>query len=90
MLSHEVMVGDSPTALDSTTHKFGVAGGQSVIVRNVSGVTVYLGGEDVTVEEGTPVDAGEWSPGIDLAAAERLYGVVAVGTAAVRVLEAGV
>jgi len=64
--------------------------GQSVLVSNpVGGVSVYLGGSDVTTANGYLLLAGEKVPA-DLGGKEILYGCVASGTQSVYVLRTGV
>ena len=87
--SRAVTVATTATRLDSTDETDDRSG-SSIAVYNASSVTVYIGGSDVTTANGVPVSASSWSPGIDLGGNEALYGIVASGTAAVNVLEAGV
>jgi hypothetical protein len=51
------------------------------LIANVGSATVYLGGSGVTTANGYPLDPGEYEG--------NLYGIVASGTNAVRVLEWG-
>jgi hypothetical protein len=53
------------------------------------GVTVYVGGADVTTATGYPVAAGD-ALALDLAENEVVYGVVASSTQAVNVIRTGV
>lgn len=65
-------------------------GSRSVSVQNVSSVTVYLGGQGVTsTNYGFALAAGS-SVSYDLDKGERLYAVVATGTASVATLHTGV
>lgn len=90
VLSRAVTVGTTPTRLDSTTDTDDSITGESLTFHNGSAVTVSIGGSGVTTATGTPVAANSWSPGIDLHGGDALYGIVATGTAEVRVLEVGV
>lgn len=87
--SRAVTVATTATALDSATETDSWTG-SSATVYNDSAVTVYIGGADVTVANGAPVAPGAYGPALDLQDEERLYGIVATGTASVRVLERGV
>lgn len=94
--STAVTVATTATRLDtaveavSSTRSDAIAG-QGVLVWNDGAATIYLGGSDVTTANGVPVPAGTWSPAIELAElGEGLYGIVASGTVAARVLESGV
>lgn len=85
-----VTVGTTATRLDGDADQADRHAGESFAFYNSSGVTVYIGGADVTSTNGAPVAASSWSPGFDLASDDAIYGIVATGTAAVRVLESGV
>lgn len=92
--SRAVTVTDEATRLDSSDERRTAAGRlvnprdvQSVAVFNNGADTVYLGGDDVTVANGCPVPAGTWGPGLDIDAAEELYGIAAAAEVEVRVLE---
>ena len=86
--SRAVTVATAPTRLDSTSD---LQGEQAVVFYNTSAVTVFIGGATVTTASGSPVEASSWSPSISgLDSTEGLYGIVATGTAEVRVLEVGV
>lgn len=61
----------------------------SVLPFNNSGVTVFVGGADVTTANGVPVAAGEYGIAADVTAAEGYYGIVVSGTAEMRVFETG-
>lgn len=52
-----------------------------------TGDSVFIGGSGVTTANGLPLGGGM---SFDLAAGEALYGIVASGTVAVRVLEHGI
>ncbi len=60
----------------------------SVLVTNLSIVTVFLGGSGVTTVAGYPLDPGD-SVAVDLTAREALYAIVGVGTAEVAALQSG-
>lgn len=57
----------------------------TVVVRNDSGVTVYVGGSTVSTATGLALATAS-SLTLDLANADALYGVVAAATAPVQVL----
>ena len=78
-----VTVGTSPTLLTADSPSVAV---QAYAIVNVSAVTVWIGGSDITVTAGYPIPAGE-SLGADLRnMTDELYGIVASGTAELRVL----
>lgn len=80
-----VSVGTTATALPDTPLDYR----RSVMVfNNESSATVYLGGESVDTTNGLPVLAQTYSPVIDAGPRMILYGIVASGTADVRVIEA--
>lgn len=83
-----VTVATTATALNSAES----TGSDSVslLVANVGAATVYLGGVDVTTSSGVPLAAGASVSINDLAAGERIYGIVASSTNEVRVLRHGV
>lgn len=60
---------------------------RSMIIYNNSSSTIFIGGSDVTTSNGLPVPANSYSPAIDAGYSLVVYGVVATGTADVRVLE---
>jgi hypothetical protein len=82
-LTTGVSVGTDATALPSTP----LDNRRTLIIYNNSSATVYLGGADVTTSNGLPIPAGSYSPAIDAGVKMIIYGVVASGTADVRVLE---
>lgn len=87
--SRSIEVGDEPVRLDTA------AAGPSVIGQGFSGRvesgTLFIGGADVTVDNGVPVNAGEWLPGMDLTDDEELWAVCEyTEDAVVRVIERGV
>ena len=88
-LSRAVTVATTATRLDSTGDTDGIAG-SSFAAHNNSAVTVYVGGSDVTTANGFPVPAGTSLSDDELPPAGAYYGIVATGTAEVRVLESGV
>lgn len=90
--SRAVTVTTTATRLDSTSDHGTPHGsnGQAFTFHNGSAVTVYMGGSDVTTANGAPVAASSWAPGMDLTSGDIVYGIVATGTAEVRVLEVGV
>lgn len=59
-----------------------------VIFNNSTSVAIYLGGAEVTAENGLPVLAQSYSPAIDAGDTMLLYGITESGTADIRVLEA--
>lgn len=89
-MSRAVTVTTSATPLDTVDDTADGLRGQDFIMYNNSAVTVYLGGSDVTTANGLPIAAGSWSPGYTLSMADTRYGIVASGTADVRVDETGV
>lgn len=87
-LATRVTVGTTPTALN--TSDTGRVAGSATAIRNLSGVTVYIGGGTVTTAAGFPVDAGG-ELALDYESSnETLYAIVAADTAEVAVLRAGV
>lgn len=69
-------------------HSGGTSNASGVLVKNThASATVYLGGATVTTDEGYPLAAGEALPVGDIGDGDNLYGIVASGTADVRVLE---
>lgn len=60
---------------------------RSLVVYNNSSSVIYIGGSDVTATNGMPVPASSYSPPIDAGPKMIVYGIVATGTANVRVLE---
>lgn len=60
---------------------------RSLIVFNNSTQTIYIGGSDVTSTNGLPVPKNTYSPPVDAGPKLIVYGIVASGTADVRVLE---
>lgn len=82
-----VTVGTTATPL-TTAGETDQRTGLTAVVANVGTGTVYLGNASVTAAAGYPLDAGN-QLAIDLDAGERLHGIVASGTVAVRVLQQG-
>lgn len=88
--STAVSVGTSATRLDTAAETDRNAS-SSLAPYNNGAVTVYVGGSDVTTANGAPIPAGSWGPAFnDINTNEGVYGVVASGTAEVRVLEQGI
>lgn len=84
----EVSVGVAATLL--ATGGGGTASGTTITVKPATagtGDTVFLGGANVTAANGVPLGGGL---SFDLSSGEALYGIVAAGTVAVRVLEHGI
>lgn len=85
-----VTVATTATRLD-TVAESDDRSGSSMAPYNNSGVTVYVGGADVTTANGAPVPAASWGPAFnEIGTGEGVYGIVAAGTAEVRVLEQGI
>lgn len=82
--SRAVTVTDEATRLDAPETSSDPGQSFSVYVPT-GGETVWIGGDDVTAANGTPVAAGQHYA-LDLGSTG-LYGVVASGTQEVRVLE---
>ncbi|MGH9652590.1 MAG: hypothetical protein ACRD6B_03895 [Bryobacteraceae bacterium] len=59
----------------------------SVLLKNLSAVSVFLGGPAVTVASGYPFAATDPPIGIDLWGGNDLYAIVASGTALIAVLQ---
>lgn len=86
-----VEVDDVAVRLDSSTDTADTIAGQAFAFYNTGPDTVYIGDSTVTDDDGLPVAAGSWSPGLALGTGDHIYGVCATGdTAEVRVLEVGV
>lgn len=60
---------------------------RALVIYNNSSSTVYVGGSEVTVDNGFPIPANSFSPGFDAGPRLTVYGIVSTGTANVRVLE---
>lgn len=86
--SASVSVGSTATALTAAESSGSDPVSVAVAVPS-GGVTVYVGGSDVTTGNGYPL-AGGAAMSIDLRQGERLYGIVASGTQSVNVLRSGV
>jgi len=80
--SSAVTVTTAATALPTTP----VSGRITQNIRNKGAQTLYIGGSDVTVANGFPIEPGEAYP-VDVNEGAILYGIVASGTASVKVLE---
>lgn len=86
MIAHAVTITDTPTLIAEVSGASIVP--NSILVHSLAGNdTVYLGGSDVATTNGFPLDPGA-TLGWDLVG-EEIYGVVASGTAEVRVLRRG-
>lgn len=81
--STAVTVSTTATQLPSSN----LSNRRSVIIYNNSSSLVYIGGEDVTVANGLPVQVDSYSPPIDAGQTMDLYAVVSSGSSEVRVLE---
>lgn len=80
-------IATTATALAATSD---LSGGYVVIgVPAAATQTVYIGGPNVTTTNGIPLVAGT-NLVLDLGGSEDLYGIVAAGTEAIRVLSLGV
>ena len=86
--SNVVTVGTTATTLltgmDTDTNQ------RDAIVRNGSAVTVYVGGEDVSLVAGFPLDPGQSLVFTDVQVGNLPFGIVAVGSTTVNVLQLGV
>lgn len=82
-----VSVATTATALHST--ESADSDPISLVIYNNGASTIYVGGSGVTTSTGIPVAAGACLVG-ELAAGERVYGIVASGTVEARVLRQGV
>ena len=61
---------------------------RSLVFQNVSASTdVYIGGSDVTTDNGYKVEAGSTSPAFDSGPLQKWYGVTSSGTADIRCIE---
>jgi len=73
------------TIADTATEiSFESQGGLTVLIQNLSGVDVYLGDSGVTTSTGYKLADGS-SISYDLLTDDSVYGIVATGTASVRV-----
>lgn len=79
----KILVSTTPTALPDTA----LSQRRSMIVFNMSGNTIYLGGFDVTTASGFPVSDQGYSPPIDAGDQMIIYAVSATPSAEVRVFE---
>lgn len=92
LASKYVSVTTTATLLSGADSQY--TAGQSVLLKNAGGQTVYLGGSDVTADTtagtgGYPLSAGA-EISVALGGVEKLYGRVAATTANVNVLQQGV
>lgn len=81
--SRNITVTTTPTPLPDEV----LAYRRSLVVYNNSSSTLYVGGSDVSATNGMPVPASSYSPAFDAGPRMIIYGVVATGSANVRVLE---
>lgn len=84
-----VSVATTATRLD-TAAETDTQPGSAVAVYNNGSATVYLGDSDVTTATGFPLAAGSSMAFEFDVSKDALYGIVASGTVAVRVLETGI
>lgn len=85
IVSVRVTVTTSPTVLSNPV--YGSAGDPiSVVVKNIGGASVYLGGAAVQSTDGLELAAGE-TLAVDLLAGDVLYAVAATGTVSVAVMK---
>jgi hypothetical protein len=83
-LTSNVSVGVSATALMPNK----LAARRKVFITNLSGEVVYIGGSDVTINNGYPLSSGiAFELNVISSSRETLHGVVATGTADVRILQ---
>ena len=82
LVNTAISVGTTAIALPTTAAN----GRITMSVHNAGSVIVYVGGASVTTANGLPLEVGE-KLAFDLDANVVLYGVVASGTADVRILE---
>jgi hypothetical protein len=71
--AEKIVVTDQPTELSGGSFH----GHASGLVKNVGGATVYLGADDVTVDEGFPLETGAAVSGTTVG--EHIYAVVESG-----------
>lgn len=76
-----VILGDTPVLLLGLS-----TGRKRVVVRNLADVRVYLGGVDVTADDGFPLDPGETFRTSTVSPEDPLYGVTHGHEAEVAVL----
>lgn len=83
--SSTVTVNTTALALPATA----LAGRQSVAIRlNLTTDTIFIGGSDVNITNGFPLDSSVPAITLDVDDSVTVYGIMASGTADVRVLEA--
>lgn len=82
--SRSITVGTTPTPLPDEV----LSSRRSLVLYNNSSQTLYVGGSDVTINNGMPVPASSYSPAFDAGEKMVVYGIVAATTANVRTLEA--
>jgi len=83
VLATQVTVGPTATRVPASA----LANRRSLIIFNNSIQTVFLGDENVNTDDGMPVPADQYSPPMDIGDRVSLYGIVASGTADVRIFE---
>lgn len=90
MAIESAQIAVSTTATELTNTAARISGDStSILVQAPAGAVLYVGPAGVTTANGFPVPAGS-SFSIDLEFGERLYGVLASGTATAFVLRQGV
>lgn len=85
ILSTRVSVGTSPTILSNPVNG-SLTDPISVVVKNIGGASVYLGGAAVQSTDGLELAAGE-TLAVDLMGGDVLYAVTASGTVSVAVMK---
>lgn len=75
------------TSLSEIPSYGGLFNRRSLIVYNNSGITIYIGGSDVTSNTGLPIPTASYSPVLDVGYNMKVYGLTASSTADIRVLE---
>jgi hypothetical protein len=74
-----VAVTDQPTLIMETT-----SGPPDALIRNLGPRTVFVGGEDVSVSEGFPIESGDALKAVFIGHAAKLYGIIDSGQAEIR------
>lgn len=82
-VQQQITVGTNATAIPTTP----LTGREALIVKNYSGETCFVGNEDVTKDDGYPLEVGEQLP-FAIAQQANLYGITESGEADIRILEA--
>lgn len=83
VLTTPITITSTATALPSSP----LANRRAIMVYNNSSTTIYIGNNTVTTATGMPVPTSSYSPILDMGQYMTLYGIIATGTANVRVLE---